>query len=290
MPDEVPVDVLISSAESALDDAARLLFAGDANVAAEHLDHAVTDLLIAGSRILGDVFATDGAGVTTGAARTLRALAEQLGILPEDHQPILTLVPKASALIAPKIQAAAETHLPIVELPKLLKEVYRGETPVGELSDEEAHGYVSAGNILIDLLQGQRTFTDAVFSDFGPYDTFASVAAPYLITGAAYLGGEDDTSSCEETIPRLLSGPVKRLLRLFIALMTSAFMAGLLLLLIRRLLAVRNIRPGSVDNVIFAGSVAALVLANLPMFITGLRAVVGELRELQAIISASDAE
>lgn len=172
MPDEVPVDVLISSAESALDDAARHLSAGDAEVAAEHLDHAACDLLTAGSRILGAVPATDIAGLTTSTACILRALAERFGILPEDYLPILTIFPETSALLAPETKAAAETHLPVSDVHDLLKAVYAGKTPEGELSGKAAKGMSPPEKILIDLLEGQRSFTDALFSDSGPYDTF----------------------------------------------------------------------------------------------------------------------
>lgn len=86
----------------------------------------------------------------------------------------------------------------------------------------------------------------------------------------------------------MLAGPVRRLVELLAALLTSAFMSGLILLIIRRVLAVRRVRPGMVDNIIFAGSMVSLVAANLPMFVDGARQVAAELRSLQEIIERTD--
>ncbi len=85
----------------------------------------------------------------------------------------------------------------------------------------------------------------------------------------------------------MLEGPVKRPVRLLFSLLTSAFISGLLLLLVRRILAARRMRPGFVENVVFAASILSLTAANIPMILEGLRAAVHELEELRSLIITS---
>lgn len=289
MPNDTPVDTLITTAETSLDAASNALLHGDTDAAADHLAAAVSDLLCAGSSLLTAVHTTDIAVLESSIARILRALAERFGILPENHQPVLALLPESVDILDISTKTAAETHLPVSGVRNVVRSVYESEeTETPELSEEETDTYISAGRLLIDLLSGQRTLTDAVFARDGAYDAFSDVVAPYLISGVAFVGGGENAESYEEMIPEMLAGPIRRLVELLVALLTSAFMSGLLLLIIRRVLAVRTIRPGTIDNLIFAGSVASLVAANLPMFVDGARQVAAELRNLHEIIERTD--
>ncbi|MDV0442415.1 hypothetical protein [Methanorbis furvi] len=286
MPDDTSVDILISSAESALNDAADHI-SEDPERAAELLEKAVADLITAGSCMVSGISSADIAALESSLSRILRALAERFGILPEDHQPVFALLPDAETVLDEEIILAAQTHQPVSGVRDVVLAVYESGDGDAIRSDEEADRYLSIGQMLLELLEGQRTLQDTVFAEDGAYDAFSGVAAPYLIAGAAYLGGEDASETYDEKIPKMLDGPVKRLLRLLVSLLTSAFMSGLLLLVIRRLLAARKIRPGIMDNVIFAGSVASLVAANLPMLIDGALQAAAELRELHHIIIGS---
>ncbi len=289
MPNDTPVDTLIATAEASLDAASNALLHGDADAAADYLEAAVSGLLRAGSSLLASVHTADIAALESSIARILRALAERFGILPEDHQPVLALLPESVNVLDTSTKTAAETHLPVSGVCDVVRSVYEfEETATPELSEEETDACISAGRLLLDLLSGQRTLTDAVFARDGAYDAFSDIAAPYLISGAVFLGGEESTESCEEKIPEMLAGPVRRLVELLAALLTSAFMSGLILLIIRRVLAVRRVRPGMVDNIIFAGSMVSLATANLPMFVDGARQVAAELRSLQEIIERTD--
>ncbi len=280
-----PVDSLIRSAECHLAEAETLACAGDHAAAAAAVEDAVNELLRAGSRLTAAIHPEDMAELEGTAARVLRALAERFGILPENYLPVFSVAPEAEKILNPATAAEAQEHQSVAGVARVVSQVYdTGASPDTELSEEEGAGYVSVLGVLIELLQGQRTLTDAVFADGGAYDAFAGVAAPYLITGAAYAAGDADTGTYEEKISEMLAGPVKRLIRLLAALLTSAFMSGLILLLIRRILAVRHLRPGIIENAMFAGSVLSLIAANIPMFIDGSRAVIRELRELQNII------
>ncbi|HJK78071.1 MAG TPA: hypothetical protein O0Y06_00210 [Methanocorpusculum sp.] len=289
MPNDTPVDTLIAAAEASLDAASNALLHGDTDAAADYLEVAVSGLLRAGSSLLTSVHTTDIAALESSIARILRALAERFGILPEDHQPVLALLPESVDILDTSTKTAAEMHLPVSGVCDVVRSVYESEeAAIPELSEEETDACISAGRLLLDLLSGQRTLTDAVFARDGAYDAFSDLAAPYLISGAVFLGGGESTGSCEEKIPEMLAGPIRRLVELLAALLTSAFMSGLILLIIRRVLAVRRVRPGMVDNVIFAGSMASLIAANLPMFVDGARQVAAELRSLQEIIDRAD--
>lgn len=289
MPNGTPVDTLIATAEASLDAASNALLHGDADAAADYLEAAVSGLLRAGSSLLASVHTADIAALESSIARILRALAERFGILPEDHQPVLALLPESVNVLDTSTKTAAETHLPVSGVCDVVRSVYESEeTATPELSEEETDACISAGRLLLDLLSGQRTLTDAVFARDCAYDAFSDIAAPYLISGAVFLGGGESTESCEEKIPEMLARPARRLVELLAALLTSAFMSGLILLIIRRVLAVRRVRPGMVDNIIFAGSMVSLVAANLPMFVDGARQVAAELRSLQEIIERTD--
>lgn len=289
MSDE-PVDSLIHSAECHLAEAETQARAGDPEAAATAVENAVNELLRAGSRLTAAIRSEDMAELEGTMARVLRALAERFGILPENYLPVFSVVPEAEKILNPATAAEAQEHQPVSGVARVVGQVYDTEaSPDAEFSEEEGAGYVSALGVLLELLQGQRTLTDAVFSDGGAYDAFAGVAAPYLITGAAFAAGDAETGAWDEKISGMLAGPVKRLIRLLAALLTSAFMAGLVLLLIRRILAVRHLRPGILENAMFAGSVLSLITANLPMFIDGSRAVIRELRELQDILARDTA-
>ncbi|MDV0444289.1 hypothetical protein [Methanorbis rubei] len=288
MPDDTPADILISSAESLLNAASDEVSSGNPEAAAELLEKAVTDLLTAGSCMVSGIPSEDITALESSLARILRALAERFGILPEDHQPIFALLPDARLVLDEGTAQAAQTHQPVSGVRDVVLAVYESDDGETLHSDEETDRYISIGKMLLELLEGQRTLQDAVFAEDGAYDAFLGVASPYLMAGAAYLSGEDASESYDEKIPKMLDGPVKRLLRLLVSLLTSAFMSGLLLLVIRRLLAARKIRPGIMDNVIFAGSVASLVAANLPMLIDGALQTAAELRELHHIIVQSN--
>ena len=289
MPHDTPAESLIATAEASLAAASSTLLQNDLNSAADHLETAVTSLLDAGSVLLTSVQQADIAVLESGLARILRALAERFGLLPEDHQLILLLLPESVDVLDASTQTAAKTYLPISEVCATVRSVYESrETDVLELSEEDMNSHISAVRLLIDLLLGQRTLSDAVFSENGAYDAFSDVASPYLISGAVFVGGSENSASYEEQIPQILAGPIKRLVELLAALLTSAFMSGLILLIIRRILAVRKIRPGMVDNLIFAGSVASLVATNLQLFVGGVKQVTTELRNLQQIIEKTD--
>lgn len=289
MPHDTPAESLIAAAEASLAAASSALLQNDLNSAADHLETAVTSLLDAGSVLLTSVQQADIAVLEGSLARILRALAERFGLLPEDHQPILFLLPESVNVLDVSTQTAAKTHLPISEVCATVRSVYESKDTDGlELSEEELNTHISAVRLLIDLLLSQRTLADTVFAENGAYDAFSDVASPYLISGAAFVGGRENSETYEEKIPQILAGPVKRLVELLAALLTSAFMSGLILLIIRRVLAVRKVRPGMVDNIIFAGSVAALVAANIPALVDGVKQVAAELRNLQQIIEKTD--
>lgn len=114
MPNDTPVDTLIATAEVSLDAASNALLHGDADAAADYLEAAVSGLLRAGSSLLASVHTADIAALESSIARILRALAERFGILlPEDHQPVLALLPESVNVLATSTKTAAETHLPV---------------------------------------------------------------------------------------------------------------------------------------------------------------------------------
>ena len=268
------------SINNLLDTAERYLHAGNIDAALSSIEVAVSQMFGVGSDILSNIPEADIASLDNRLALILRRFAENFGILPENFDPILSIagVPASLSCV---FAEHSEAPFSAEEIVKTLQVLY---TPQEEISKDPEKD-LSVLKTLTDILNGQKKVSDMIFSDDGAYDMFAMTAAPYLITGAAYIHGDEGQSG--EKIQEMLEGPAKRLVRLLFSLMTSAFISGLLLLIFRRVLATRSLRPGIVKNVGFAASVLFLTAVNIPMMLDGLRAAAHELEELRCLITTS---
>ncbi|MDO5845824.1 MAG: hypothetical protein Q4Q04_02760 [Methanocorpusculum sp.] len=268
---------LCASANASLDTAESLYLDGNIDAAAHEILKAAVALSDAGVLTLEEIQPVDLAKLDGTTAKILRRLADDSGLLPDGLDALASIEPELRTYI-PESTADLSAN----ELVNSAKKIYTAEPGAAAGTD-----YLPLIDTLASLIKGQQSVRGMIFSEDGIYDTFALTAAPYLIAGAAYFAKNDDgILSSEEKITRMLDGPVKRLVMLFYSLVTSAFASGLLLLLIRRALAVRKSRPGCIDNASFMASAAALTVSNLPMLISGLRAVSSELAELKRIASA----
>lgn len=269
-----------ASIDALLDEAEKYSDEGNTSAALSSLETAVSKLCSAGSGILADIPETDIAALDGHLATVLRRLAESANLLPENFASIL-LITGVPASLGAKFAEKSADNLSAEEIVEALKLIYNApdEMPADPEND------ISLVQTLTDLRNGQKTVSEVIFSDNGAYDMLADAASPYLITGAAYLSGDEDESG--EKIQKMLDGPVKRLVRLLFSLLTSAFISGLLLLIVRRILSVRKMSPGLGENVSFAASVISLTAANMPVLLDGLRAAAHELQELRALITTS---
>lgn len=269
-----------SSINALLDTAEEDLHEGNTDAALASLETAVSLLCDVGSDTLSEIPQADIDVLDGRLAVVLRRVAESAGFLPENFEPILAITGIPVSLgddFAEKSASSLSTE----EIVEILQTIY---TAPDEISKDPEND-ISLLKTLTDVLVGQKTVSEVIFSEDGAYDMFASAAAPYLITGAAYLYGDEGQS--EEKIPEMLDGPIKRLFRLLFSLLTSAFMSALLLLLVKRILAARKMRPGIVENAAFAASLVSLTAGNLPLLLEGLRAAVHELQDLRALITTS---
>lgn len=263
-----------------LDEAEKYCDEGNASAALFSLEAAVSQLCCAGSGILTEIPKADIAALDGHLATVLRHLAERADLLPENFASVLSLTGVPASLGA-KFAEKSSDHLSAAEIVETLKQIYGAPD---ETSDDPEND-LSLLYTLTDLLNGQKRVSEVIFSNNGAYDMLADAALPYLIIGAAYISG--DGEEAEEQIPKMLEGPVKRLVRLLFSLLISAFISGLLLLIIRRVFSVRKMSPGFSGNAAFAASIFSLTADNLPMLLDGLRAAARELQELRALITAS---
>lgn len=288
---DTDISRMLAVAESYLDSADESFSEGDEEGALRFLEKAIDDLFFTGSKILSHISDEDITHLDGSFSRILRGLAEKFGLLPEDYTQVFAVAPEALDVLDDEALRVAKEHATVKEMSEILKNLYGSDTsPLLVDTEEKERAYTSSVGTLIELIRGQRTVSDAVFSVGGPYDSLSDAAAPYLITGSAFISGDEDTEGFEKRVPKILNGPVKRLFMLLTALLTSAFMSGILLLLIKRLLATRSGRPGVMDDVVFAGSVARLTMSNVPMFIAGARAVASEFQSFWEIVSAEKDE
>ncbi len=268
------------SINALLDTAEEYLHGGNTDAALASLETAASLMCDVGSDTLSEIPQEDIDVLDGRLAVVLRRVAESVGFLPENFEPILAITGVPVSLDEEFSEKSASS-LSAEEIVEILQTIYTAPDEISEDTEND----VSLVKTLTDVLVGQKTVSEVIFSEDGAYDMFASAAAPYLITGAAYLYGDEGQS--EEKIPEMLDGPVKRLFRLLFSLLTSAFMSALLLLLAKRILAARRARRGIIDNAAFAASLASLTAANLPLLLDGLRAAVHELQDLRALITTS---
>jgi len=269
-----------SSINAILDTTEEYLHEGNIDDALASLETAASLLCDVGSDALSEIPQADIDVLDGRLAVVLRRVAESAGFLPENFESILVLTGIPVSL-GGEFAEKSSSSLSAEEIVEILQTIYTAPDEISEDTESD----ISLLKTLTDVLVGQKTVSEVIFSEDGAYDMFASAAAPYLITGAAYIYGGEGQS--EEKIPEMLDGPVKRLFRLLFSLLTSAFMSALLLLLVRRILAARKMRPGIVENAAFAASLVSLTAANLPLLLDGLRAAVHELQDLRALITTS---
>lgn len=269
-----------SSINALLDAAEGYLHEGNIDASLSSIEQAVSQLGNVGSGTLSAIPEADIAALDGRLAAILRRFAESFGVLPENFDQILSITGVPESLRGVFAERSPDS-LSAEEIVEILQIIY---TAPDEVSEDPGND-MSVLTTLTDILIGQKKVSDVIFSENGAYDTFVVTAAPYLITGAVYVYG--DEGQAEEKIPDMLEGPVKRLVRLLFSLLTSAFISGLLLLIVRRVLAARRMRPGVVENAAFAASVLSLTAANLPIILEGLRAAVHELNELRSLITTS---
>jgi hypothetical protein len=269
-----------ASIESLLDEAERYCDQGNTPAALSSLETAVSKLCSTGSGILSDIPETDVAALDGHLATVLRRLAERADLLPENFATILSIT-GIPASLGDEFADKSADPLSAEEIVEALKLIH---TAPDEMPKDPEND-ISLLKTLIDLLNGQKTVSEVIFSDNGAYDMLADAASPYLVTGAVYLSGDGEDTG--EKIQKMMEGPIKRLVRLLFSLLTSAFISGLLLLIVRRILAVRKMRPGFVENAAFAASVFSLTAVNIPVMLEGLRAAAHELKELSALITTS---
>ncbi|HKM41839.1 MAG TPA: hypothetical protein VJY43_04650 [Methanocorpusculum sp.] len=271
----------LSSASNLLDAAETYFHEGNPDAALSAIEEAVYNLREAGVSILAEISGPDIDALESRPAAILRRFAEESGIMPENFVPALSLTPIPASLGGGFLKKTGSS-LSASEIAGVLKTLYAAP----EETADEPEKDIPVLRTLADLLIGQNTLSGVIFSENGAYDALSQIMAPYLIIGAAYLNGDEEIY--EEKIPGMLDGPVKRLTRLLYSLLTSAFISGLFLLIIKRVLATRKVSPGVIGNTVFLASFLSLTVANIPMFIEGARAVVCEFRELRNIIENSN--
>lgn len=238
---------------------------------------AVDDLSRAGSSIISEITKGDVVLLDGTVAKVLRKLAEDSELIPGNFSQTVNALPNADDILGAQALEISTGSLSAEKIVDTVKNVY--ETPGSKLTDAE--GDFSALNIIKDLLLGNRKLSETVFSENGVYDIFVSSTTPYLVTAASFISRDEEKfAEFENMIPEALNGPVKHLSKLLLSLLTSAFMSGLLILIVKRIIA----GSGTAKNVMFGASVVSLTISNLPLIVEGVKAVSAELSELKRIV------
>lgn len=278
MSQEDSINGFIESANIHLSRAEEFQTENNSESALNELAQAVECLSKAGSSIISEIPKEDVIRLDGTVAGVLRRLAEDSELLPGNFERTVSAVPNADEILGEKTSEISKGSLSAEKIVDTVKNVY--DTP--ETESKNPDDDLSALKIILDLLLGNRKLSDTVFSENGVYDIFVSSAVPYLVTGAAFISrDEEKLAKYEQMIPEILNGPIRHLSKLFLSLMTSAFMSGFLLLVIKRIIAGKS---SAVNNVKFGVSVAALTVSNLPMLIDGVKAVSVEIGNLKNIV------
>ncbi|MDO5844244.1 MAG: hypothetical protein Q4Q53_03750 [Methanocorpusculum sp.] len=277
MSQEEVVSAYIESANAHLANAEKAAAENNTECAVSEIKSAVDDLTAAGYSILNEIPKEDIVRLDGTVAKFLRRLAEDADLLPKNFEQIINAIPNADKIFKDKLQQPSDESLSAEKIVETVKTVYENEAEA-ESSDED----FSILKIIKDLLLGNKKITDTVFSENGVYDIFVNTASPYLVTGAAFISRDEDKfAEYEEKIPEILNGPMRHLSKLLLSLLTSAFISGLLLIVIRRILSGKK---SVLKNAEFGVDAVKLTVANLPMLIEGTRAAAIEISELKKIV------
>ncbi|HJJ27765.1 MAG TPA: hypothetical protein O0X70_00015 [Methanocorpusculum sp.] len=253
----------LNYAEELIREAESLYSGGNTENAAEKLHDAADELSRAGINLSSGIPKETLEKCDSMPVKILRRVAEEAELMPDFNA--------AFAAYAPEMEVSMpDAKISASELPVVLHSVYSAEP--------EKEGNVSALKTLIDLVTGQRRITDFIFGDNGIYSSLADTVSPYLIAGASYVTRDPQKAmEYEDSIPAVINGPVKHLAQLMLALVTSAFFAGLLVLLVKRFVTHKKGNAG------FAAGMISLIATNFPLLVSGLREASTELRNIKNI-------
>ncbi len=157
---------------------------GNIDAALSSLETAVSQLNKAGSGTLSEIPRADIATLDGRLAAILRRFAESSGVLPENFDLVLSITGVLESLHSVFAERSSES-LSAEEIVEVLQIIY---TAPDEISEDLGND-ISILKTLTDILIGQKTVSEVIFSENGAYDMLAVTAAPYLITGAVYVYG-----------------------------------------------------------------------------------------------------
>lgn len=263
---DADIEQHLNTAEELIREAEALYSGGNVENAAEKLHDAADALSRAGMDLSSGIPRETLEKCDSMPVKILRRVAEEADVLPDFNAAFASYIPDMEVNLPAKNVSAKE-------LPAALATVYSAEP--------KSEGNVSALKTLIDILTGQRRISEFIFGDSGIYSSLADTAAPYLITGATYISRDPEKAAhYEESIPEMLNGPVKHLAELMLSLVTSAFFAGLVILLVKRFVTHKKGNAG------FAAGMVKLVAVNFPLLVRGLREASAEIRNIKNIAFA----
>lgn len=263
MSEDADFDRCLNFADCLLDEAESLFAEGKTEDAAQFLQDAADELSKAGASICMHIPPEDLEKCDSLPVKVLRKVAEAADVLPDSLSVLKMYIPNIEVPLP-------DRKISPLELPGVLKGVFEAEP--------KAEGSASVLEAVIGFVTGHRSMREMIFADDGIYSSLADTAAPYLIAGASYISGDaEKAAGYEDSIPEMLNGPVKHLAELFLSLLTSAFFAGILILLVKRFVTHKK------GNIGFAAGMLSLIASNFPLLVSGLREASTELRNFKNI-------
>ena len=184
--------------------------------------------------------------------------------------------------------------LPLDDLKSFLISLFqKAEEEVQDSSDEFTDSEVSEDKTdaeklsrLINKMSDEIQLREMIFSDGGAYHAFSMAASPYVAGALLYLKDEN-ANSAEQQADELLMGPGRNLAILCYSFLTSEFLAGLILLFIKRRIHLPFMGKSKISG---TAQMVRYIVPNIPLIIAGLKIVAEELQSIKGIIKNSPTE
>ncbi len=184
--------------------------------------------------------------------------------------------------------------LPLDDLKYVLVSLFqKAEEEVKESSDEytneefcEDKTDAEKLSSLINKMSEEIQLREKIFSDGGVYQSLSMAASPYVAGALLYLKDED-ANSAEYQAEELLQGPGRNLAILCYSFLTSEFLAGLILLFIKRRIHLPFMGKSKISG---ASQMVRYIVPNIPLIIAGLKIVAEELTSIKGIIKSTSTE
>jgi len=213
----------------------------------------------------------------------IRRMGEAAGAIPDLAQYAKIILPELADAIPSSL-----ADLRLEDLKTFLVGLFKmaekeaNDTP-SDFTPEENPEDVETFKNLIKRLDEEIQLRNMIFSSDGAYQTFCMAATPF-VSGALLHLKDGDPETASRKAEDILQGPGRNLAILGYSFLTSEFLAGLVLLFLRRRIPIPFVRRSGIAAKV---DFMRFMVPNTPLIIAGLSLVYEELKSIKEILATS---